>query len=512
MTAARNSVKLDILAGRWSLDWYLNGARPDYGLVAPEGLTEDERKEYELALEQKLGVGKSHKPIILEDGVTDIKTFSWAPKELQWLEHKKVGRDEIGGIFGIPDGIMGWGAESYDTATKVDGDVRALWILTLEPIIRFRDDALTRYGRRVGLLTPAQKLVTDLSSVAVLQEDVTNKVNMLNVLAGRGVPVNQAAEFLKLGLGNVPGGDVGYLPFSLVPVEAIESGETLDEERTEDRPENRSKSTRKRAPAYGSKQHAAILQRKQKRAKPFVEEMQRQLKRFIQDQQNEVARNVREGKDFGRGRYKQDETIPPVNAIFDVDKWILEFKDRFENVVKATVYEIGQDEIDALNALGADLNDFEGRPEVLSTIDGILAHHADKTQNNTFLELSDIFIEAERNGESITAIQERLSAFFGDKKSNYQTERIARTTINAASNAGESLAWEQSEVVSGKTWLSALIPNRTRDAHADAHGQTVRLNDSFDVGGEMLRYPGDPQGSAGNVINCLCSMIAEVEL
>jgi hypothetical protein len=28
----------------------------------------------------------------------------------------------------------------------------------------------------------------------------------------------------------------------------------------------------------------------------------------------------------------------------------------------------------------------------------------------------------------------------------------------------------------------------------------------FDIGGEALMYPGDPAGSAGQVINCRCAM------
>jgi hypothetical protein len=319
-----------------------------------------------------------------------------------------------------------------------------------------------------------------------------------------------ASAFLRLGLDNVPGGDVGYLPFSVVPVEAIETGDTLDDTRSDQRA---TRSVKKDYPPYGSKQHEAIYKRKTNRIDRFVDQMRRELKKYLQDQQTEISANLRSSRDFGRGQYKDPtEPIPPLSSIYDQRKWVLEFIDRFENVVKVTLFSVANDEIDALNALGADLSDFEGRPDVLASIQEILAEHARKTQNTTFLELQDIFETAEREGESIPAIMERLSLFYGDKKSDYQTERIARTTLTAASNAGDVAAWEQSEIVTGKTWISALIANRSRDAHIAAHGQTVRLNESYDVGGELLRYPGDPQGSAGNVINCLCTQISEVEL
>ena len=83
--------------------------------------------------------------------------------------------------------------------------------------------------------------------------------------------------------------------------------------------------------------------------------------------------------------------------------------------------------------------------------------------------------------------------------------------MTGASNLATREGWEQSGVVESKVWLSALIPGRTRDEHAAAHGQEVGLNESFDVGGESLDYPADPSGSPENIINCLCSMVAQLK-
>ncbi len=49
--------------------------------------------------------------------------------------------------------------------------------------------------------------------------------------------------------------------------------------------------------------------------------------------------------------------------------------------------------------------------------------------------------------------------------------------------------------------------SKTREDHAEADGQEVGMDEPFDVGGEQLMYPGDPAGSAGNVINCRCTVI-----
>lgn len=54
-------------------------------------------------------------------------------------------------------------------------------------------------------------------------------------------------------------------------------------------------------------------------------------------------------------------------------------------------------------------------------------------------------------------------------------------------------------------WM-AVMDDVTREAHADADGQTVDAGESFDVGGESLMYPGDPSGSDENIINCRCAL------
>ncbi len=54
-----------------------------------------------------------------------------------------------------------------------------------------------------------------------------------------------------------------------------------------------------------------------------------------------------------------------------------------------------------------------------------------------------------------------------------------------------------------KSWHSRR-DTRVRAAHLDANGQTVPLDRPFLVDGEHLMFPGDPDGSPGNVLNCRC--------
>ena len=93
----------------------------------------------------------------------------------------------------------------------------------------------------------------------------------------------------------------------------------------------------------------------------------------------------------------------------------------------------------------------------------------------------------------------------------WQAMRIARTETTASANFGAIQSGEVSGFVMEKEWISAL-DNRTRTSppdsydHRNMNGKRVGANEKFNVSGQMMDYPGDPNGSAGNVINCRCTV------
>jgi len=118
-------------------------------------------------------------------------------------------------------------------------------------------------------------------------------------------------------------------------------------------------------------------------------------------------------------------------------------------------------------------------------------------------ELKKELMEGIENGESIAQLSDRVSKVFKHAK-EYRAERIARTETIRAANFGAYAGYKQGNVEQ-KRWL-ATMDERVRDAHADADMQVRDIDDYFDVGGEKLMYPGDFNGSAGNVINCRCTI------
>lgn len=97
--------------------------------------------------------------------------------------------------------------------------------------------------------------------------------------------------------------------------------------------------------------------------------------------------------------------------------------------------------------------------------------------------------------------------------SAFRADAIARTeTHNAAMYASEGTAKSMQTdlgVHLMKVW-NPVQDERTRISHAAMAGHpAVDLDGFFIVGGEKLLRPGDPNGSAANVINCRCVLTYE---
>lgn len=133
---------------------------------------------------------------------------------------------------------------------------------------------------------------------------------------------------------------------------------------------------------------------------------------------------------------------------------------------------------------------------------------AGQVTDTTYGAIKDALAAGVQEGESIPQIADRVRNVF-DVASTSRSEMIARTEVNSAYGGSTRLAGDQlpQDVLGGYEWVSTRDA-RTRDDHAAADGQVIVQDATFDVGGEPLQYPGDPSGSADNVINCRCTLIS----
>jgi len=111
------------------------------------------------------------------------------------------------------------------------------------------------------------------------------------------------------------------------------------------------------------------------------------------------------------------------------------------------------------------------------------------------------------DGKSVNLIAEDIWSSTNQDINFKRAVRIARTEVHAASNTATQAAVESTGLTGlTREWI-AMADERVRSSHRKAHGQVRGMDEAFDVNGEELQFPGDPKGSAGNVINCRCILI-----
>lgn len=287
IAAVRGGIIIDLFAQAWSKLFLKRGARPDYWVIAPEGITTTEREAMEAELMAKYGGPDGwHKPGILEQGITDVKTVSYPPKDIEWLQQREFSRDEVAAIFGVPDEIMGFGRDTYE---NFETAYMVFWLLTMKPLVDHRDNVLTRHFTHVKpILRAGESFSTDLSEVGVLQEDILPKLDAAEKFWNMGVPYNTVEERLGLGTGPIPGGDIGYLPLNLIP--AITS--RAPDANTGNGPAN-SNGTQS-APSDTEPPEGDTTRSRRFSRKTLSDTDARALKRAIQAHQNIVLRALRD--------------------------------------------------------------------------------------------------------------------------------------------------------------------------------------------------------------------------
>ena len=82
---------------------------------------------------------------------------------------------------------------------------------------------------------------------------------------------------------------------------------------------------------------------------------------------------------------------------------------------------------------------------------------------------------------------------------------IAQTEVISASNRGSFMAAKNLGIELKKTWITAPIGIAKKERHNLLEIRDVNLNEPFEVDGVYLMFPGDPNGSPQNVINCRCT-------
>ena len=182
-----------------------------------------------------------------------------------------------------------------------------------------------------------------------------------------------------------------------------------------------------------------------------------------------------------------------------------EFEDELVSLVRGLYEGVGETALASTGvSMGVDF-DLKARNAVKKNITKRANQLAGNVSNTTHDTIARTLRDGIMQGKSIPQLAGDVQTKLQGASVNRATT-IARTEVVSAYNGAvhDGATNLPKDVAAGMVWMSAE-DERTRPAHADADGQIVEVGEPFIVDGEELQYPGDPDGSPENTINCRCA-------
>ena len=133
--------------------------------------------------------------------------------------------------------------------------------------------------------------------------------------------------------------------------------------------------------------------------------------------------------------------------------------------------------------------------------------------DGTKQEILKVLLEGQAQGWGIDRIIQELESRQQADITVFRARRIVRTELSIAANHADNMVQDSVPFEVEKVWISTH-DNRTRDSHnkmdgvqvdGDASFQVPRMRGKVQIGVDLMNGPGDPAGSAENVINCRCT-------
>lgn len=563
LQAARMDISVAVMQDRYDYAFLRNGARPDF-MIVHEAFEDDDQTDAFRAqfLAEHRGPDNAGKPAFVESlgggdkgvtGAIDVKQLGLSQKDAQALQRYEHKVRQICLALGTPLSKLGDASgRTFDNAGQED---RNWYQETVQPLGDELADVVNiklapLLGSNVGwfdwptvpALRPPRKFAT-ANPVELVQAEIVdvNEVRGELELPDRdpATPddgpalLPQATAFKALVEGGLThasaalltGLDVTVLevaaaPTAVIPAQAPardrlraaeealaaaraaaaearatgpETREATDEDREQaarDRRDNRWKSVDQRTTSLEKTWQRAMT-------RLFARQEQATLARLTGKRGRQMltaALTAAEGR-------APDDPAPQVDPadIFDPEFWTTDTADVASGLYETIAAVAGQDIAERFG-VAFDLSARYVTDFIEARANQLAGHVTDTTYRAIQKALADGVLE----GLGIDELAGRVRHVF-DVASTSRAVTIARTEVISAYNGAATLEAAQlpEDVVAGKEWV-ATRDSRVREEHADADGQTVRVAEPFDVGGEQIDYPGD--GSAENSINCRCTV------
>jgi HK97 family phage portal protein len=513
--AVADEVETDEYAAKYQKNFFFNDASPPYAILV-EGGNEQTVKQVKTGFVQKLaGWMHSREPVVLTGKGISIEKLGTTMVEVDMIETRRFLRDQTLQHYQIPPEIYGIiensNRSTIDSAfylfnkNVISGDLRFFErVITAQLCVEYDTDLCYRHDE-------------------IIQEDEEFALKVYSAGLANGT-ITRNEWRTRMRLPEVKGGDVFMMPFStmvvplngdipapepkpepvVIPTDTVLE---IEDEKTylkiADNPEVE---IRKKAIWQAFDRKAVSVE------EPFI----RAVKKISSVQSGKV-------KDAVKAAVRLAQTEKSITAALDS-----QFNAATDKAVKSTLAPAWKLSLEAGRAHALDTLGTGGKAWTAKANDAIVNEwfnkwidkqglkKAKEINTTTYDSLRKKLIEemsaSISDGDGLAAMTSRIMEVCDgvyDTMDKSRATLIARTESASTVNAGTYAVYDI-EGVKQIEWLS-VRDDRTREAHVDVDGQTVKIGDKFDVGGDMMEYPGDPSASAGNLCNCRCTIAGVFE-
>ncbi|MFC5587564.1 phage portal protein [Sporosarcina soli] len=513
---AMRTVDMDNSTTDWNTTLVQNYAAPGGILRAPKDvkISDPERRRITRTIRRLWGgkhnAGKTH----LVEGGLEYQAMGLSPKDMDFIDSRRMTREEICAVFGVPPQLVG--IQDKSTYNNYKEARQAFHQDTVLPTL---DKIVSSINHKLAPLYGARVVVGyDESKIEALQESANEKYERISNTDSFTLNEKRAA----LGQDEVPGGDVFFIPRNVVlmnesgdPVElALTIGQSMQ---PKERPNAEPPEEPEEKDALSIVKQAELKLRRKMSADAFNDSV---------DERSKIAERVIAGR-FMEEHERIEEYLKGIKSIEDVkqsdidailslekEEWLAMMIALYSNFAK----EMYDRERKLLKSQALKLNvkfddyDFADVTEYMQEFIRVAAGDSVSYIHEwTRQEIRSILSEAFEESWAMSAVVREMKQLYFDDFMTHRSYRIARTEMMAAASYGKQQGVLSLNLPINKIWVSTY-DSRTRDSHKYANQQTVDVKDYYNINGYSAMFPGDPELPAKERIHCRCVEVYEVRM
>jgi len=490
-----------------------NGGRPD-GLLFIKGITSQE--DLDTAKEKvKLGVknSKASGGVVIMGGADDYKyqQLTLSATDMQLIENMKFSRDDIAMAMGIPKSM--YTTDDVNLANAEAG-YKQFINFTIQPLQVLASEGLTE-----RFIAPNYSEVLILKHESFVTEDRKMLLEELDKGVDRFITVNEVRA--KMGYDPIEGGDNLYRTIgtqtlqqvaTVVPDPLATTGKTIDKNVFKGR-----MYLYKKLQAYEKAIDGivdSVIADHQKKTQvvtkarnelnlftdpvikgAYVNEVHRVQRKNEQEMMNEMsAFFIHQGKRVVSKLegLTEDQAIS-ASMVFNLEDETKRSVKSAMTVFPNMALRSGNVGSTAVKMVHVKANNYTLDAQSIAMLEARASLFADSINKTTYKTIQELIQTTLDEGKGRDAMVKRLKQTFLDM-SKVRATTIAQTEATVVSNIGLQQSFNQSDVVTGKMWVSAK-DSKVRPEHQINDGVVVDKSSSF-PNGEM--YPAEKS------INCRC--------